>query len=250
MIGKTRSRENMENEIKVREKVLTLKSVNISEIIRYELEGDPPFFTEKIIPGRVVDPIRDEELILRDLTEELWRMYEGYGIVFKGIGEVTDPSGAEDTILKAMEMIEWSDRWMGKRDFIKRCVEILKSEALMPLSIGHGDLSTENMIMSRDGKIYVSDWELARQMPIVFDLTGIMSKVPRTRELFKERIDDLAVNNREKNILSFQDQHFLSVITVILQWEHSLRYTERIERGKDTFLRKLNNSFGLANEIL
>lgn len=250
ILGKTRSRDDLENEIRTREKVISSKTVNIPEIIRYELEDDPPFFIEKIIPGRVVDPDMDEALIMGDLVEDLWRMYEGYGIVFKGIDEVIDLTGAEDTVLEAMEITEWSDGWIDKKDFIKRCMEILKSGALIPFSIGHGDLSMGNMIMAKDGKIYISDWELAHEKPIIFDIRGIMNNVPRSREFFRSKLDDLAADNRKMNILSFRDQQFLSIVSIILRWKDSLRYARRIDREMETFLRKLYNRFGIANEIL
>lgn len=250
MIGRTRSRVDMENEINIREKLISLRTVNIPKIIQYDLEGDPIFFSEEIVAGRVVDPVRDEKLILRDLVKRLWKMYEKFGIVFKEINDVIDLSGAEDIIFGAMDVIQWSDSWCDKEDFIKRSMEILESKSLIPVSIGHGDLSTENMIMGRNGKIYISDWEFARQMPIVFDLYGIISKVPRSREYFKAKIDKLILSNKNRDILSFYDQCFLSILSMILKWESSLKYTKKIGRKESKFERKLSDQFALSNEII
>jgi len=55
-------------------------------------------------------------------------------------------------------------------------------QKLWPVALCHNDLCPENMVKTRDGKLYLIDWEFAAHNPVAYDLAKIYTKHPDLRE--------------------------------------------------------------------
>ncbi|MBE9541145.1 MAG: phosphotransferase, partial [Proteobacteria bacterium] len=117
-----------------------------------------------------MDPLRDRSIISQRLCPQLWHTYERLGIKLRKIRDVINLTNVSEILHDACNMVEWHNTWCDRGAFLSRTLDLLEGNFCLPFSIGHGDLSFGNMIMSQDGEIYIVDWECAKEMPIVFDL--------------------------------------------------------------------------------
>ena len=150
----------------------------------------------------------------------------------------------------ACGMIPWDPSWNVREALLERAAAILRENAFLPCSIGHGDLSLGNMIVGSDARIYLTDWESAREMPIAFDLHAILNLVPATRGFFESRMGASAWGDPGGPVLPFPDQCLLSVLVRIMEWEQSRDYLRKIGEGEEALKDKLAKNLDLANRYL
>ena len=250
MFGKTRSVHDMKREIDIRSKVASYNRIKTPGILQYDLDHDPPFFCEEIIAGRKADPVKDGSTVSEKLCPQLWQNYERQGITFRKIQDIVGSDDALKKLEKAIGLIEWNSMWHDRKTFFQKARDLLKGNFTLPCSTGHGDLSLGNMIITPDEQVYIVDWECSKEMPILFDLLAIIRNVPRSRNYFQARIEEVISGNINIPILSFREQCFLAVLAKIFQWERSQRYRLSIGAREHSYKGKLFNYFSEANALL
>jgi thiamine kinase-like enzyme len=65
----------------------------------------------------------------------------------------------------------------------------LNAYSALPLVFSHGDLHADNIILSRDGAVFIADWDTYGFRPICFDLVTFFEE-DVDDDLFKTIIDD------------------------------------------------------------
>lgn len=250
LIGKTRSVKDMKNEIAVRSRVASYNTVKVPKISQYDIEYDPPFLCEEIISGRRADPLKDAAIISQRLCPQLWQTYKRQGIVLRKIQDAIETTNVLEALDNACNVVEWNGTWCDKNTFLSSAVDLVESNFFLPYSIGHGDLSLGNMVLGPDEQVYIVDWESAKEMPIVFDLSAILKQVPQSRQYIESRVEDLISENEGIPILQFRAQVFLSVVAKILQWERVREYFRRIGAPENSLQRMLFTNFDYANSFL
>src|SRR5262249_54899171 len=125
--------------------------------------------------------------------------------------------------------------------FIRKACAILESECAIPLSLCHGDIRSQNIIVGLDGTIFLVDWDSAHEMPIVSDILDLTLRVPETRRFFSERMDAFSSQYPHENILEFRGQLFFAVV------DRLVRYAGQRTLRKP---RKFYDELVCANELL
>jgi hypothetical protein len=218
LISNVRNIRDMETEIKTRKKVSKYNILNIPKILGEHLDFDPPFFTEEMIWGE--KPIRGKntDKITQVLCPEIWGMYSRYGISAKKIEEFFDTSEFYTMLSKGADKIPWREDYGKKCIFLKIAKKIVFSRGYVQYSLGHGDLSIGNIIISAEDKIFLTDWEQAHERPILFDLYEIITEVPGSREYFERELSNYQEKNKNYEFITFKDQLKFGALIKIKKW--------------------------------
>src|SRR5262245_18878812 len=95
---------------------------------------------------------------------------------------------------------------------------MLESDFAIPISVCHGDIRSQNMIVRLDGTLFLLDWESAHEMPVVSDILDLTLRVPETRRFFSEQMDALAAQNPDRKVLGFRGQLFFAVVDRLVRY--------------------------------
>lgn len=122
------------------------------------------YLVEEFAHGRVA--VFDE---IPDLAEPIARR----------LSAVHDGAGTSAQRLSEITHRDFSSRWSEVAQAAKidpalsaAVTELIGRDALLDVSIGHGDLVASNIMVTNDG-FRLIDWEYAGQMPIAFDLAKL-----------------------------------------------------------------------------
>jgi len=80
-----------------------------------------------------------------------------------------------------------------------------------PVALCHNDLCPENMIKSRNGRLFVIDWEFAAYNPVAYDLAKLYTKHPALREDILAALEHFSKQNSP-----FLDAHLQ--LAIALAW--------------------------------
>lgn len=194
MRGPARSLENFRADVDARAAVVDSHTVEVPPLIHVDMAAVIPFLCEELVPGTTAASPHGHRLILDRFLPQMLRLYDYFGIEEERLGkyfEFERLGGALDT---ARLPTGW-DREEACRSALVRCLAAERgwADAPIPVTMGHGDLSPENMIVSTGDRIVVVDWELSGRMPLAWDLRKLLARVPgagaRILDLLQGRLD-------------------------------------------------------------
>ncbi len=216
------SRRAIEREIAARRRVEAAGHLRVPVLLGEPSSG---FLSEEIVAGHTPSPTRDGDLLRGWLESALWPHYLRQGLDFKRIDEVLDL----DEVAKICGDLAVAD--------------FLRSEKRVIVTIGHGDLSLANLLLTADGAIWVVDWESSREMVLARDLWPLVQELPGAREIFARHIAELAA---DVPLLDLDGQLLVHLFQSILEWtRHGL--PRRTDAQRDAAVQK---ALGQAREIL
>ncbi len=128
---------------------------------------------------------------------------------------------------------------LGLAEKISGCKEF-NPQKLWPIALCHNDLCPENMVKTRDGRLYLIDWEFAAYNPVAYDLAKLYTKHPDLREGIIAALEYFS--NENSSVLSARLQ-----LAIALAW----RFTDtkakiyfqlsRLEDNKKVNMEDINN---------
>lgn len=138
-----------------------------------------------------------------NLVSKMWSFYKKFNVSFAEIEEFINVSDIEKIKenLKNYDLIGSIDHFSDKIEYMYK---LINYDELLPCSLGHGDLSTGNMILSND-EIYLVDWEKSRRMPIAFDMGKLAISLSEVADLCELENQKLSGESK-KQIFSFRNQ--------------------------------------------
>lgn len=179
MRGPARSLENFRADVDTRAAILDSRILDVPPLIHVDTAAVIPFLCEELVPGTTAASPRGHRLILDRFLPQMLRLYGYFGIEEERLGryfEFERLAGALDSV----RLPAGWDREEACRSALVRCLAAERgwADAPIPVSVGHGDLSPENMIVSTGDRIVVVDWELSGRMPLAWDLRKLLARVP------------------------------------------------------------------------
>ena len=239
LVSNIRNIGHMKTEIETRKRVSEYKVLNIPKIFRFDLNYSPSFFIEELVWGD--KPIRgkDSGKIEREFSKQIWEMYERYGITAKKIEDILDVGKFYEILYKSADKIPWRANYGKKEYFLETAKNILFSNGYLQYSLGHGDLTLGNIIISTEGSVYLVDWERARERAIVFDSYEIITEIPGSREFFERKLLNYEENNKNFKFIPFKDQLKLGALIKIKKWFQNYPTTPAVKiQGMETRISK------------
>jgi len=185
-INKHVSMDALEREFNIQKQVVNSGLLYITNKREVNYHANYPYCIEDVVDGSNVNYLLDKNLI-GDFLEDLWGQYVAFGFELHDSSKFLSDS-AYESIEAALIKIEWDESSGTQRGFLNDISRLINHKMDLLCGIGHGDLSTGNMI-SANGRIYLIDWENAGPMPIVFDILKLSLEFPEIRGFFAERIE-------------------------------------------------------------
>jgi len=251
VMGNVRTLKDMSNEVDARQRVEASGVVRLPRLLHVDLTGTPPFFREQFILGRKPDGKRDADILLRDLFPSLCRMYERAGIAIIPVRDLVAVDEVCNLLAGASESLSWEARWGDRDEFILRASQLLTSSAGMPISMGHGDLSLGNTLITRFGEVYIIDWELARELPIACDFLKLASVVPGAYEYTLAWMHGTVLTGFPRNaVLTHREQLAVAALLRLLRWSDALRVSQAKNKREGRFETKMASRISLAVSLL
>lgn len=226
LISNIRTLQNMKTEIETRKKIVEYNTINIPELLDVELDFSPPFFTEELIWGDRPTKAKDNNLMMMKLFPNIWETYEKYGIKAEKLRGLIDLSATMNTLKKAVHLSPVHDNADGEK-LITKASQLFLNEGHTQHSIGHGDLSTGNIIISKENNVYLADWEQAREMPIIFDLFGLIYPSREARDYFRVKIESVSDRIADMTFISFDEQMLVATLLKVCKWANNYATTPR-----------------------
>ena len=124
--------------------------------------------------------------------------------------------------------------------------ELLKNNRLLPLSLCHGDLGQNHIVVSSVGRPLLIDWGSAGEKPIARDLFRIsafaLGRSVKHREACAQTLDGLAPPRR----LPYgpREQFMLSVLSLIPRWWSKCRTDARKTNAASRIVREARTILG------
>lgn len=212
--GRRRRVEHLVNEIETRVKLEPLRSLNLPTIRHYDVQGHPPFIAEDMIWGRRCRR-SDARQIYAELLPQLARTYRQHGIVYRPVDQVIQQDRLIKHLTQALDMVRWNSRWCSRLNFLQVAVQLVARRETIPCSFGHGDLSLKNILLSSSGAIYLVDWELAGESPIIFDLHKLLRALPNGWAVAEQFLAELNSPPTARSSMSCGRQRLLSAFVTI-----------------------------------
>lgn len=247
--GSGRSVHALVNEVQTRLKLWAWRSVNIPELFSSDLEGQPACLREEIIWGRRCQKT-DAQAICAGLLPQLGHTYQKYGVIGRPIAEVVDASWLISRLSSAMACVPWSSNWISQPMFLAEVARRLAAGGYAPCSLGHGDLSLSNLLLTPTQQIYVIDWELARERPILFDLRRMIRSVPDTKAAMQTILREIFPQAQSSAMLGFDQQLFLGTLAAIAEKWDARRPAQTGDRQQANLSASLVEEFEEANAVL
>lgn len=148
---------------------------------------------EDLIQGRPATNA-DEEILLSALCPNLAAYYEAGWSETKRVAET--PIG--EAIRRRSESSVTSDGV----DEVQEMLDGFLDKYVM-MAIGHGDLRLHNIVMSREGQVYLIDWERSHSMPIVQDILDLACAFPRIERFWDDWVSSF--DSRDRPLLRPND---------------------------------------------
>jgi hypothetical protein len=212
--GRRRRVEHLVNEIETRLKLETWRSLHLPTIRHYDVESHPPFIAEDLIWGRRCRR-SDARQIYAELLPQLARTYGKHGIVYRPVDQVIEQDRLISHLTQALERVRWNSRWCSRSSFLQAAVQLAARRETIPCSLGHGDLGLKNLLLSSSGAIYLVDWELAGECPIIFDLHKLVRGLPNGWAAANQFLAGLCPPPAAGPFMSCDRQRLLSAIATI-----------------------------------
>lgn len=238
----------LENEIKTRQRVTSLKCLQTPALLEYDLKETPAYYREELVWGRKCSET-DGKLVLSELFPRLARFYAAAGISWKRVRQVL-PLKFPERVRRAIERVKWNGRWQSKDAFLKTVSELLQQKAFVPCSFCHGDLQPSNLIITPAKEIYVVDWEAARDAAIVFDFAKMMWFFSWARSGVEDLVRRFGNPPNNWPMLSLPAQVLFANLQLIAGRESRVEAYLRTTRRKENFVADLTDLFGWANALM
>jgi hypothetical protein len=218
LLSNIRDISNMKTEIRTRQIIAEYQTVNVPKIFEIGIDFSPPFFTEELIWGERPFKLKDSKIISDVLCPQMWESYIKYGIKEKQLKNILDPCGFYNELLEAVNKIPWRRRYGEKDIFLLNASALVRDDGFLQYSLGHGDLSLGNIIITDDKKIYLVDWEQAKERPVVFDLYRIITSFPQSKRYIKTQIESHKYSNGNIKFIPFENQILLAALLKVKKW--------------------------------
>ena len=186
-------------------------------IIDHCLEGPSPYLCEEWISGCHPDPIRDADEIVRFVAGELWNGYGQSGFEWRSLADSHDLGALIANFDAMTDEMPWPSH-LQERKSARDALLNLESESakLVPWCFGHGDLSVGNMLLT-DGRVRLIDWERARRMPLLLELSKILAIVPASWDPITARMRDAFTGAPDPGMLQPDLQAALASLERLVQ---------------------------------
>lgn len=106
---------------------------------------------------------------------------------------------------------------------------LLEENKLMPYTLCHGDLNLTNILIDREEKAYLIDWELVKKRPVLFDLYRIIHDYPEAYCEIESKLSSMISKHcpsiYSNDLMTFDEQVFLSILDRISRWPHIKKKT-------------------------
>ena len=156
--------------------------VGAPAILGHRFEGDHPHLCEEWLVGAHPDPVAHAAKVVAFVVGDLWQGYRTSGFEWRSCAESHDLGSLVDRFDVMTQGVDWPSERPARDVLRKGLLAISKdSEALVPWCLGHGDLSVGNMIVVK-GEIRLLDWERARRLPLLQELSKILAVIPDSWE--------------------------------------------------------------------
>jgi hypothetical protein len=226
-----RRKSNFSNEIMTR---LSLegKGIHTPKIIRYQIEQPPFYVWEELIWGRRPHKRDDAHLICRELFPQLTSLYRHHGVTWQLAAQGFDRGRMYHSFCRALKLVPWQSHWPAAGQFRGFAKDILRQDAYWPVSLGHGDLSLKNLVITPQGKVQITDWEMAGEQPVALDLHRLVLQLPEAEPIVGQLMSELDSSGCPGAPLPFERQMFLAALAwVDEQMQRAQQWTER--EGRD-----------------
>jgi hypothetical protein len=216
LAGKGRRPQNLRNEVETRLMLSAGGLLNVPEIFSYGIESSPYYICEELLCGRRGRP-EDAPLICEQLIPQLTAVYRQQGWNVRSAGEVVEPAVLLPRIECAMRLVEWRSQWILPAEFLRHAERTMAPGNSLICSLGHGDFSLSNTLITSSNRIYVVDWEMAGQRPVLFDLRKVLRHVPAAKPILRGNLEQLTSGRAEvdRPTLSVDQQLFLGALSAI-----------------------------------
>lgn len=185
------------------------------------LGGQGAFLIEDTVEGETATR-SDLETLLVPLAQQLHAVHQGVGITDKRASVVLGQHARE--------------RWT---DFVKlhnltpeldcKVRKLLDRDALLEVSLTHGDLVNSNILVSNDDFVLV-DWEWAMTKPIAFDLSKMIINVSNLDQTLEQMQIGLGDIGTRKSHYNFREQVALALVQALTFYKRQLHRARKAKR--------------------
>ncbi len=246
VLGDRRTPAELGNELAARDALDQAGIIPLPPLRHSALYGPHPFLCEALIGGRPLSGGRDARLIVETVLPRLWAVYEHFGMGISRAGDsfpvermaadierFTAPAGTLDARWKS----ELCDALTGLRDRLDQGILT---------GFGHGDLSPDNMILARDGRVFVIDWETSGQMPLLWDCRKLLYRVPGATRWVRSAYEETARSIGGGIV----DAYTQLVLVAVRQVADRIRRLRTWEDADPRGLRALHAEIALARTLI
>ena len=198
----------LKREVALREKLASLKTINIPRVLGAEQRKHAFLLSEEMIFGRSFDARADRKLYLTKLLPQLRDTYLAYGVRYDPIQTFLPPDLSE-------KVITLVGKRSGGRRFVEALQNVLESNGLAAVSLCHGGLVPCNIAVA-NGEVFFLDWKRAKEGLILLDLLKTAMKFPKLTHM-TENIREIMTANFIKHNCRFEDMLTVGIAHEILR---------------------------------
>lgn len=199
------------------------------------------YLIEETVRGETATRGELESIIL-PLTQQLSEVHRGVGISHRHLSR----------IVGGMYRKRWSDfvTSQGISETVDRRVqELIDRNALLEVSLTHGDLVSSNILVDGDRFVLV-DWEFAASKPIAFDMSKMIINITN----FEKALQDMQAGlggtiGTKPDHYSFREQIALSII-LTLSWHKTHLAKAEIAHRTDALARQTAKRLHMVKRLL
>jgi hypothetical protein len=232
-------------EVEARTRVERLGTLDVPRLVAHDLAGPVPWLSEEVVFGRRVHAGRDAAAIGALLGGPLARTWERQGLSPCAIADAIETRDAPALLEHACARHVWPAGAMAPGTLVARGLALLADARPLVSAPGHGDLGLTNLLLARDGRLFVLDWEHARPLPVLADAVRLLVNVPGAPEALRPLVERAAA--RHGAMLPFDQQFGVAVLGVLLRWARQ----DRAAAGpRAPATRRLEAYLGWARRLL
>lgn len=158
------ARHGLANEVRARLHVHELVPDLAPTLRAHRLDGDVVHLVEEVVTGDHASGREEVAARLPELVDGLTALYARGGYGRARLDEVLSPATPQ-------RLAEAAAREPRLAALMPRIDGLLDEDRDLDVAFGHGDLVASNVLWADDGRMLLLDWEYARTLPVLSDLS-------------------------------------------------------------------------------